>query len=75
MAAPRISRRRIEARSIGLAGALSFGEGVVDFEYDALGAVIAVVFVFVFAAHDGECIHDVRRVDPVQAVKMEEGRV
>jgi hypothetical protein len=32
---------------------------VVDFEDDALGAVVAVEFFFVFAADDGEGVHDV----------------
>ncbi len=40
----RRSRRRIEARLVGLAGADGGLHGVVDFEDDAFGAVVAVVF-------------------------------
>ena len=46
-------------RLIGLADANGLGEGVVDLEDDALGAVFAVELLFVLAADDGEGVHDV----------------
>jgi hypothetical protein len=54
-----IGGRRVEAGLVRLAGAGGFQQGVVDFEDDAFGAVVAVVFFFVFAADDGEGVEDV----------------
>ena len=59
MAAPRISRGRIEACGVGGAGALAVGEGVVDFEDGAFGAVVAIEFGLVFALYDWEGVQDV----------------
>jgi hypothetical protein len=61
MATARVSRRRVEASLVGLAGAHGRGEGVVDFEDDAPGAVVAVELRLVPTADDGEGIHDVGR--------------
>jgi hypothetical protein len=52
MTAPRVRRWRVEARLVGLAGADGLGEGVVDFEDDALGAVVAVELLLVLAADE-----------------------
>jgi hypothetical protein len=43
-----------EAGLIGVAGADGFGEGVVDFQDDVFGAVVAVEIGLVLALHDGE---------------------
>lgn len=59
MAAPLVSWRRVKAGLVGLAGADDLLHGVVDFEDDALGAVVAVVLLLVLAADDGEGVHDV----------------
>ena len=59
---------------VRLAGAGGFGEGVVDFEDDALGAVLAVLG-DVLAADDGEGVEDVGGVVAVEAVEVEEGGV
>ena len=48
-----------QAGLVGDAGAGGFGHGVVDFEDDALGAVLAVPLGFILALHDGEGVHDV----------------
>ena len=42
-----------------MAGAGSFLHCVVDFQDDPFGAVVAIVCGFVFAADDGEGVHDV----------------
>ena len=42
MTAARVGRGRIEAGLVGLAGLHGLGEGVVDFEDGAFGAVVAV---------------------------------
>ena len=59
MAAARVCRMWIESRLIWLAGADGIGHGVVDFEDDALGAVVAVILLLVPAANDGEGVHNV----------------
>lgn len=74
MAAVRVSGWRVEARRVGLAGALGGSEGVVDFEDDALGAVFAVGLLVVLP-DDGEGVHHEGGVLAVQGVEMEEGGV
>jgi hypothetical protein len=59
MATARVSRRRVEARLVGLTGADRLGEGVVDCEDDTPGAIVAVELRLVLAADDGEGVHDV----------------
>lgn len=54
----RIRGRRVEARAVGDAGAHGFGQLVVDFEDDPLGAVFAVGGL-VLAFDDGERLQDV----------------
>ncbi len=49
----------VEWGLVGLAGAGGGLEGVVYFEDDAFGAVVAVVCFFVLATDDGEGVHDV----------------
>src|SRR6267143_535416 len=58
--APRISRGRVEAGLVGLASTDRVMHRVVDFEYDALGAVVSVVRLLILAADDREGVHDVR---------------
>ena len=58
MTTPRIRRGRFEAGLVGVAGADGLGHGVVDFEDDALGAVVAVLRL-VLTLDDGEGVHDV----------------
>src|SRR6267142_3358496 len=58
MATARVHRRRVEANLVGLAGAHGRGEGVVDGEDDAPGAVVAVALRLVPMADDGEGVHD-----------------
>ena len=64
----------VEAGLVGVAGAGGFGEGVVDFEDGALGAVVAVGGE-VFAFDDGEGVEDVGGVVAGDAVEVEEGGV
>ena len=82
----RIGGWRVEARLVGLAGFDGGGEGVVDFEDGVFGEVATGLDDFsggvgllgaglVFAADDGEGVHDVGRVLAGQAVEMEEGGV
>src|SRR5512137_69972 len=59
MAAAWVSRWRIKAGLVGLAGLHGGGEGVVDFEDDAFGAVVAVELRLVLALYDGEGVQDV----------------
>lgn len=59
MTTPRISRRRLAAGLVGMPGLHGFGEGVVDFEDDAFGAVVAVELLLVLALYDGEGVQDV----------------
>ena len=54
-----IGGRRRQTGLVGDAGADGFSHGIIDFEDDALGAVIAVTLGFVLALHDGEGVHDV----------------
>lgn len=58
MTAPWISRWRVEAGLVGLAVALGGGEGVVDFQDGAFGAVVAVELLLVLALYDREGVHD-----------------
>jgi len=53
MAAARISRGRIEAHFILMAGVRGFGKGVVDFEMEAPEAVIVLELHFALAVQDG----------------------
>ena len=53
MAAPRVCRGRVQAGLVGVASADGFGEGVVDFEDDALGAVVAVELGLVVGLYEG----------------------
>ena len=53
-----VGRRWIEQSAVGLASSDGLGHGVVDFQNDALGVVLAVVLL-VFALDDGERFHDV----------------
>jgi hypothetical protein len=50
---------RGEGRLVRDAGADGLLEGVVEFEDDAFGAVVAVGFLFVLAADDGDGVVDV----------------
>ena len=59
---------------VGGGGAGGFGEGVVEFEDDALGVVFAVGLLVVLP-DDGEGVHHVGGVLAVQAPEMEEGGV
>ena len=59
MAATRVCWRRIKTGLIGPARLLGFGEGVVDFQDDAFGAVVAVELGLVLALYDGEGVQDV----------------
>ena len=52
-----VCRRGIESVLVGLAGADGLGEGVVDFEDDTFGAVVAPLLI-VFALHDGAGVQD-----------------
>ena len=54
MATPRVRGRRVEAGLVGLPGADGLGKAVVNFQDDALGAVVAVILLLVLAADDGE---------------------
>ncbi len=49
----------IEEGLVGAARGDGAGEGVVDLEDGFFGAVVAVVFGFVFAFDDGEGVHDI----------------
>ena len=66
-----IGRRWIEAGDVGNAGARVLGHGVVEFEDDALGAVLTVGLLVVLF-DDGEGIEDVDDVVARKAVKVEE---
>ncbi len=59
MAAPGVSRWRVEARLVGLASAHGFRHGVINFQDDSFSAVVAVVLRLVLALDDGEGVHDV----------------
>ena len=59
MTASRVCWRRIETRLVGFSGFYGRDEGVVDFQDDAFGAVVAVELGLVLALHDGEGVHDV----------------
>ncbi len=59
MAAARVCWGWIEAGWVGLAGLYGFGEGVVDLDDGAPGAVVAVESFLVLAASDGEGVHNV----------------
>lgn len=59
MAAAWVSRWRIKAGLVGLAGLHGGGEGVVDFEDDAFGAIVAVELFLVLALHVWEGVQDV----------------
>jgi hypothetical protein len=56
--------RRVEAGFVRNPGAHGLGHFVVDFEDDALGPVLAVVFLLVLAADNWEGVHDVRNSVP-----------
>ncbi len=51
-------RRRVQTRLVGLAGADGFLHGVVDFEDNSLGAVVAILLLLILSADDRERIHD-----------------
>ena len=53
------SEGRVEAGFIRLACPHCLGHFVVDFKDNALSTVVAVVFLLVLAADDGESVHDV----------------
>ena len=57
MATAQVSRRWVEARLVGLTGAHGLGEGVVDVEDNAPGAVVTIELRLVLAADDGEGVH------------------
>ena len=59
MTAPRICWWRVEAGLVGNAGTDGLGDRVVDFEDDAFGTVVAVVFGLIPSLHDREGVHDV----------------
>ncbi len=63
--------RGVEDRLVGLAGGDGCGHGVVAFEDDALGAVLAVGGL-VLAPHDRERVEDVVDVVALDAVEVEE---
>jgi len=56
----RISRWGKEC-TVGFASAHGFGHGIIDFQYNSLGTVLAV-FLLVFALDEGEGLHDVVHV-------------
>ena len=58
LAVARRAGGRIQDGLVGFAGADGVGHGVVDFENDSLGAVLAVGFL-VLAFDDRESLHDV----------------
>ena len=70
----RIGRRGIETRLVRFAAVHGLLHGVVDFEDDPLGAVLAVRG-HVLALDDGEGLHDVVHVVTRDAVEVEIGRV
>jgi hypothetical protein len=59
MAAAWVARRWVQTCLIGPAGVDGLLHGLVDFDDNALGAVIALVPLLVLAADDGEGVHDV----------------
>ena len=59
MATRGIGGRWVEQGLVGNPTCHGFGEGVVDLEDGFFGAVVAVVFGFVFAFDDGEGVHDI----------------
>ena len=59
MATLGICRGGGQARLIGLAGLHRGGDGIVDFQDDAFGAVVAFELGLVLALHDGEGVQDV----------------
>jgi hypothetical protein len=61
VAALRIRWRRVKVGLVRMAGALGFGEGVVNFEDSVLGAVV-VVGGFILALYNWEGIHNVASV-------------
>src|SRR5262249_5616373 len=70
----RRSRRGIEQGLIRSAGPDGFRHRVVDFEDDALGAVVAPLL-HILALDDRERVHDVVNIVPADAVEMEEGGI
>jgi hypothetical protein len=74
MAAAGVGGGRVEQGAVGGAGGDGVGEGVVDLEDEALGAVVAVTGLVV-AANNGESVHDVVGVVAGDAVEVEEGGV
>src|SRR5262245_30457902 len=59
MTTPRVGWWRVEACLIWLPDPNGLGEGVVDFEDNALCAEVAVELLLVLAPNDGEGVHDV----------------
>lgn len=69
-----VGGRGVEKGAVGLASSDGLSHSVVDFQNNALGAVLAV-FLLILALDDGEGFHDVVYIVAGDAVKVEVGSI